>query len=264
MQTGYDNITGLLTSKLRFDQVQIDDFGYYECLSDASGDILQSFQLFINSSSKLLFPIPQHKTILTVNAGQSVQIPCRALNPTNPDLDIKLLSLESGLELPNVSPETGPSTGFKIYRAKLPEHSGLVECIAKTEFITDTVNFTLNFNFPDFDPDNVIEPPSDCKKCYELSKPYIQNLNTDVHEGDTVALKCILIVPKAIEDQVDLEWVKVPLGSQGGQEILKNTLEDSPGKVFTVLVLTVKNVNTSLIHRIHRARGHKYITPNRL
>ena len=217
--------------------MQIDDFGYYECLSDGTGDILQSFQLYINSSTKLLFPVPQQRTILTVNAGQSVEIPCRALNPINPDLEIQLISLESGLELPNVSPVTGPSTGFEIYQAKLPEHSGLVECIAKTEYITDTVNFTLNFNFPDFqNPDNVIEPPSDCKKCYELSKPYIQTLNQDVHEGDTVELKCILVVPKAIEDRVDLKWVKVALGSQGNQEILKNTLEDSPGKNFKVFL----------------------------
>ena len=237
VQNGYDNITGLLTSKLRFENVQIDDFGYYECLSDGTGDILQSFQLYINSSTKLLFPVPQQRTILTVNAGQSVEIPCRALNPINPDLEIQLISLESGLELPNVSPVTGPSTGFEIYQAKLPEHSGLVECIAKTEYITDTVNFTLNFNFPDFqNPDNVIEPPSDCKKCYELSKPYIQTLNQDVHEGDTVELKCILVVPKAIEDRVDLKWVKVALGSQGNQEILKNTLEDSPGKNFKVFL----------------------------
>ena len=238
VQNGYDNITGLLTSKLRFDNVQIDDFGYYECLSDGTGDTLQSFQLFINSSTKLLFPVSQQKTFLTVNAGQSVEIPCRALNPTNPDLEIQLISLESGLELPNVSPVTGPSTGFEIYRAKLPEHSGLVECIAKTGYITDTVNFTLNFNFPDFqNPDNVIEPPSDCKKCYELKKPFIQTLNQAVHEGDTVELKCTLIVPKAIEDQVDLRWVKVALGSQGNQEILKNTLEDSPGKNFKIIPL---------------------------
>ena len=142
----YDNITGLLTSTLKFENVQIDDFGFYECLSDQSNDVIESFQLFINSSRSLLLPIKHQSSILTVNAGQSVEIPCRALNPTDPNLNVRLISLESGSDLPNVN-SLATSTGFEIYQAKLPFHSGLVECIATNGFITDTVNFTLNFNF---------------------------------------------------------------------------------------------------------------------
>ena len=82
--------------------------------------------------------------------------------------------------------------------------------------------------------DDVISPPSDCKKCYELGKPYIENQSNDVHEGDEVELKCILVVPSAIANQVELTWKKVSLNSEG-QETLKKESE-SPGNQLSFLV----------------------------
>ena len=90
---GYDSETGQYTAKLTFDATQVDDFGFYECLTEDQNKVIKSFQMYINSTKHLLLPIPQEVSpLIIVNAGKTAQVPCRLLNPTiSEEIDLKLI-----------------------------------------------------------------------------------------------------------------------------------------------------------------------------
>ena len=88
-------------------------------------------------------------------------VPCRALNPEDSDIEIKLRSVSTGEELPDVI-QLDPKIGFKIQNGRLPEHNGEIECIATKFNQTDSVRFTLNFIFGP-NPVNPVTPPPNCE-----------------------------------------------------------------------------------------------------
>jgi hypothetical protein len=90
---GYDSETGQYTAALTFDAIQVDDFGFYECLTEDQNKVIKSFQMYINSTKHLLLPIPQEVSpLIIVNAGKTAHVPCRLLNPTiSGEIDLKLI-----------------------------------------------------------------------------------------------------------------------------------------------------------------------------
>ena len=70
----------------------------------------------------------------------------RLLNPTiSSDIDLKLVSSSTGLEIPDVFPKK-LNDGFEIRNARLPEHDGQIECVAeKKDGATDSVKYFLRF-----------------------------------------------------------------------------------------------------------------------
>ena len=90
---GYDSETGQYTATLTFDATQVDDFGFYECLTEDQNKVIKSFQMYINSTKHLLLPIPQEVSpLIIVNAGKTAHVPCRLLNPTiSEEIDLKLI-----------------------------------------------------------------------------------------------------------------------------------------------------------------------------
>lgn len=213
-------------------------------MSDSNQSVLKSFQLFINSS-KLLLPTQKYEPINAV-AGASVQIPCVLLNPTEDSIDLKLVSLSTGQELPNVIRKEG-NKGFEILSARLPEHNGEVECQAKTlDGRSDSVRVNLVFN-PFGGGGDIIVPPDDCVQCYELQKPHINLENGhDIHFEDSVNLQCSLVVPKGYESRVQLEWLVLSLGGKGSENfnVTKTTLPQSPGYVELNLINHINKVKS--------------------
>ena len=78
--------------------------------------------------------------------NQASLVQYRLLNPTiSNDIELKLISSSTGLELPDVYPKK-PNDGFEIQNARLPEHDGQIECVAETkDGTTDSVKYFLRF-----------------------------------------------------------------------------------------------------------------------
>ena len=75
---GYDSDTGHYTATLNLDAIRLDDYGFYECLSEDQAKVIKSFQMYINSTSDLILPIaPDVSPFITVNAGKPAHVPCR-------------------------------------------------------------------------------------------------------------------------------------------------------------------------------------------
>ena len=243
---GYDADTGQFSTQLRLDKVQKDDYGFYECLTE-SKSLLKSFQLYINGS-KLLLPIAQFEdTFISVFDGQSVNIPCRLLNPTLDHITLNLINPSTGQEFPNVI-RNPDNNGFRILEARLIQHSGGIECRAKSTIdgTEDSIIFTLSFKAGG-NPD--INPPDNSDQYF--GKPvieinhgydYDENHKDDIHEGDDIALKCSLIIPKSYGQSVDLNWHSVIAGSERANLTINDS--DSPGFIELVKIYKIPNIQT--------------------
>lgn len=150
----------------------------------------------------------------------------------------------TGLELANTI-YLGPSKGFEIQNAQLPDHDGEVECRAESGEIIDRIHFTLSLNLVPDGP--IISPPEDCKQCFQLTKPFIQlddGNGDDIHEGDTVVLKCLLTIPSSMKEQVELDWLTFKLSQTGSFNTTKTSKVESNGYVQLIAINTISNVTT--------------------
>lgn len=248
IQKGYDTESqGYFFTNLTIDDVRLDDYGFYECISDGGqGRVLKSFYLYINSDVKLLLPLDKSQTIISAIAGKSVQIPCHLLNPSDQGSSIKLVSLSNGRELPNVV-QRSPESGFEIFNARLPEHNGEIQCQASNveKGLIDSLDFTLRLipatnGNGNPDDNNIVSPPTDCKRCYKVQQPTIIVDNKhDIHAGDSVTIKCRLVIPKAIEDQVTLKWLETTLDPSTDD---LNQVELTNGYVEMTLVKHISSI----------------------
>ena len=116
---GYDKDTGDFKVTLNFEAIRLDDYGFYECLSEDQKKVIKSFSLYINSTSNILLPKNEADSgFISVNAGMTAHVPCRLLNPTlSKDINLKLISSSTGSELPNVLKKDF-NDGFEIYNAR--------------------------------------------------------------------------------------------------------------------------------------------------
>ncbi len=214
----------------------IDDFGYYECLNEDKSQVLDSFQLYINASEQTaLLPVKREERFVIVNAGATVLVPCRLLNPLDRSKSLALVDLSSGVDLPSVY-NVNPTKGLEIRNAKLPEHNGEVECRAldKDGKTVDTMKFTLSFIF-DSNP-GPVNPPE-----FELSEPHItveSEHGDDIHLGDSVVLKCNLIVHESLESKIKLTWVTLTLNQDELQiQNITKTVSPSSPSTFSLHIV---------------------------
>ena len=72
---GYDgnngNHSGNLMITLQFDEVTIDDYGYYECKDNISERVIEKFYLFIDTPDELLFKGNNHHPLIGITCGGS-------------------------------------------------------------------------------------------------------------------------------------------------------------------------------------------------
>ena len=72
---GYDgnngNNSGNLMITLQFDEVTIDDYGYYECKDNISERVIEKFYLFIDTPDELLFKGNNHHPLIGIACGGS-------------------------------------------------------------------------------------------------------------------------------------------------------------------------------------------------
>ena len=174
-------------------------------------------------------------------------VPCRALNPKDPNTQVKLLSSSTGLELPNVI-ELGSHIGFKIQNAQLPDHSGEIKCLATRGNQTESVQFTLKMILDPFglscrSPTEPNHPNADCT----ISKPTIGKVE-DVHEGESVTLNCSLIVKKICENDIKLKWNSLGLNFNGRSndniELFKDQKPYDPGTIELIVRNKIQNVTS--------------------
>ena len=138
--------------------------------------------------------------------------------------------------------------GFRIPNTKL-QYAGEIECIASNSNGTlDKVPFYLHFTAVNDHLDcNEAQTPIIDGGPFELEKPYIKNEggSDDVHAGDTVILKCHLVVPETVVQQVDLDWL--PLSRNNMAEYSKidtQSIPQSPGYVELIATNELTNIRT--------------------
>ena len=76
IKKGYDgndgNSSGNLMITLQFDEVTIDDYGYYECKDNISERVIEKFFLFIDTLEELLFKGNHHPLIGITCGGSAI------------------------------------------------------------------------------------------------------------------------------------------------------------------------------------------------
>ena len=76
-----------------------------------------------------------------------------------------------------------------------------------------------------------------------MKKPNIHVENgLDIHQGDNVLLKCTLVVPKNLEDNVQLQWLKFSLDVHQEPQNLTKKPSNSPGYTELELVNRIPNI----------------------
>jgi hypothetical protein len=242
---GYNQENGAFMSKLIISEVYLEDFGRYECLSLESKQVIKSFQLYVKSNASLLYPIDVIDRYINVNSGGSVTIPCRLTDPTDPEAEISLINQNTNNEVANVV-HINPDAGFLIQNLRLPDHDGTFICKAKSgNNREDSIHFRLILAL---NPNSGIGTNTPLiTDANDISKPYITTINgSDVHAGDNIALKCMLLVRNGIANRVELQWLVLAINNPllPDQLVMEEQDELNPGYTKFIATNAIPNIQT--------------------